>query len=107
MRHQLLRILAVFVVVGVVSCSDDEEPIRDAGIDAKTPDAICGNGKAEGDELCDGTDLRGETCSSVGDGMYTEGTLSCTRTCTFNLSKCTGGDSGLEGMDGGGGGTGG
>ena len=104
MRHQLVRILAVLVVVGAVSCGDDD-PVEDAGVDASSMQ--CGNNKREGDELCDGTDLGGEKCSTVGDGMYTSGTLSCRSNCTFNLSACRGGDSGMDDMDGGGGGTGG
>src|SRR5262245_36621928 len=104
MSHRLLRILAVLAVVGVISCGDDE-PVEDAGPDA-SGEAVCGNGKIEGKELCDKTNLGGETCKTVGDGMFTGGTLSCTSSCTFNLSKCTGGDSGTD-MDGGGGGAGG
>jgi hypothetical protein len=106
MSHRLVRIFAVLAIVGVVSCGDDD-PATDAGPDAKGGDAVCGNGKQEGDELCDKTDLDGETCKTVGDAMFTGGTLSCTSSCTFNVSKCTGGDSGLDDMDGGGGGTGG
>ena len=58
MRHQLGRILAVLIVVGVVSCGDDD-PVDDAGVDAST--AQCGNGKVEGEALCDRRDLGGET----------------------------------------------
>ncbi len=36
---------------------------------------ICGDGKAEGEEECDGEDLRGETCESKG---FVGGTLGCT-----------------------------
>jgi len=106
MSHRLVRILAVLAIVGAVSCGDDD-PLPDAGRDAKGEDAVCGNGKVEGDELCDKTDLGGETCKTVADAMFTGGTLSCTSSCAFNLSKCTGGDSGMGDMDGGGGGAGG
>jgi hypothetical protein len=41
-----------------------------------------------GTEECDGDDLNGETCSSLG---YEGGTLSCTASCTFDASACTGG----------------
>jgi hypothetical protein len=104
MSHRLVRILAVLAIVGVVSCGDDE-PVADAGSDSGAS-AVCGNGKQEGNELCDKTDLDGETCKTVGDAMYTGGTLSCTSSCTFNVSKCTGGNN-IDDMDGGGGGTGG
>ncbi len=39
----------------------------------------CGDGKAGGDEACDGQDLRGQTCS---------GTLSCTSKCELDYSAC-------------------
>jgi hypothetical protein len=105
MSHRLVRILGVLAIFATISCGDDE-PAGDAGTDA-SGSAVCGNGKIEGDELCDKTDLGHETCKTVGDAMFTGGTLSCTNRCTFNLSKCTGGDSGMSDMDGGGGGTGG
>ena len=39
-------------------------------------------------EQCDGTDLDGKDCTTFG---YTGGTLSCTGSCTFDTSACTGG----------------
>jgi len=51
---------------------------------------MCGNGIVEGDEDCDGTNLNGKTCATVGTG-YTGGVLKCnTSTCKFDLSGCTG-----------------
>jgi len=47
----------------------------------------CGNGVAEGDEQCDGEDLKDVTCVSLGEGG---GTLLCDpETCTFDVSMCT------------------
>ena len=40
-------------------------------------------------ENCDKTDLQGKTCQSFG---FTGGTLNCTSSCTFDKSKCTGGN---------------
>jgi hypothetical protein len=93
------------------SCGGDDTP-ADAGQDASTQDggkSVCGNGKVEGKELCDGSDLNKETCKTVADGLYTKGTLHCTSKCVFDISMCYGDDSGLSDMDdaGGGGGTGG
>ncbi|MFH0830283.1 MAG: hypothetical protein V1887_03940, partial [Candidatus Aenigmatarchaeota archaeon] len=48
---------------------------------------VCGDGKVNGNEQCDGTNLTGGTC--VGQG-YTGGTLSCNAGCTFNTASCTG-----------------
>lgn len=47
---------------------------------------MCGNGIREGSEVCDGPDLGGETCQSLG---FESGSLSCNSTCTaFNTSGC-------------------
>ena len=53
---------------------------------------VCGNNIKEPGEQCDGTDLGGATCQSLG---YQGGTLSCNSDCTFNTSGCiTGGGGG-------------
>jgi hypothetical protein len=70
----------------------------------------CGDGTVnQGVEQCDGSDLNGETCSSLVSGS--SGILSCSSQCTFDTSQCAignpgnpGGDSG--GSSGGGGGSG-
>jgi hypothetical protein len=54
--------------------------------DGKCAAAICGNNVAEGVEQCDGTDLRGATCSSLGLGA---GTLACRSNCTYDASSCS------------------
>jgi len=45
----------------------------------------CGNGVAELGEACDGSDLRGETCSSRGLGS---GELGCDGFCAYDESDC-------------------
>ncbi len=46
---------------------------------------ICGDSTAECSEDCDNTDLRGNTCDSLGrDG----GSLSCNSDCTWNFDQC-------------------
>ncbi len=47
---------------------------------------ICGNDLTEVLEQCDGTDLAGASCTSLG---YQSGTLECSPTCSFNVSQCT------------------
>jgi len=49
---------------------------------------VCGEGKAEGAEACDGTDLKGETCQTKG---YATGSLTCNANCTLNYTQCSGG----------------
>ncbi len=45
----------------------------------------CGDGVAQGEELCDGA-VQGDTCLEQG---FTGGTLSCASDCTFDTSRCT------------------
>lgn len=51
-----------------------------------TPTAVCGNGIVEGSEQCDGSNLLGKSCQSLG---FSGGTLSCT-SCSFNTAACVG-----------------
>ncbi len=48
----------------------------------------CGNGQVDPGESCDGSDLQSATCASLG---YSGGSLSCSSSCQFNVSACTGG----------------
>jgi hypothetical protein len=47
---------------------------------------VCGNGVLDGDEACDGTELDGQSCGSLG---FDGGSLSCSLDCTFDTSECT------------------
>src|SRR5437773_7900569 len=60
----------------------------------------CGDGKRTGSEVCEGSDLGGETCGSL--GFYGETTgLKCAADCTFDKSGCSGrcGDGVVNGPD--------
>ena len=46
----------------------------------------CGNGVVDVDEQCDGVDLDGESCISL--GFANGGDLTCLGNCAFNLSSC-------------------
>ena len=57
--------------------------------------SLCGDDLAEGAatsspgyETCDGSDLRGQTCLSIGQA---QGTLACSGTCGWDISGCVGG----------------
>jgi hypothetical protein len=47
--------------------------------------STCGNNIKEPAEECDGIDLFGATCISLG---YSSGTLACNPNCTYNTSNC-------------------
>ncbi len=52
------------------------------------PDGLCnGNGQIDPGEQCDGPDLAGQTCRSLGLGV---GMLACNGNCTFDTSGCQG-----------------
>jgi DNA-binding beta-propeller fold protein YncE len=53
--------------------------------DAGSVPGACGNGTQEGSEQCDGADLNGQTCGSLG---FDGGSLSCNGSCQFNTSAC-------------------
>lgn len=46
---------------------------------------VCGDGVREGGEQCDGADLGGQSCGSLGLGS---GALACTHECSFNTQGC-------------------
>jgi hypothetical protein len=46
----------------------------------------CGNGTLDAGEQCDGTNLGGATCTSLG---FAGGTLACSAQCTFDTSGCS------------------
>ena len=60
----------------------------DRGNDHRQADTMpgCGDGKKNGSESCDGTDLGGATCQSHG---YFAGSLKCKLDCSFDTSACT------------------
>ncbi|MBI4147104.1 DUF4215 domain-containing protein [Candidatus Woesearchaeota archaeon] len=46
---------------------------------------VCGDGKVEGIEQCDGTNLAGSSCNAKG---FDGGSLYCDNACKFDTSKC-------------------
>jgi hypothetical protein len=49
----------------------------------------CGNGVRNAPEVCDGADLGGATCTSIGMGFAPGGTLRCAAGCMYDTSSCT------------------
>jgi hypothetical protein len=52
----------------------------------------CGDTSVDAGEQCDGIDLAGADCTTLG---FTGGTLACDGSCFFDLSACTAGGGGL------------
>lgn len=46
----------------------------------------CGNGVVDADEQCDGADLNGASCASL--GFANGGNLTCLGNCAYNLNSC-------------------
>lgn len=53
--------------------------------------STCGNDLIEGIELCDGTDLGGNDCTTIGES-FTGGDLACISCTSWDTSSCTGGE---------------
>ncbi len=87
-RMRLFFITAAFT--GLFGCDDP----------AKTVDA-CGDGFIDPAEECDGSNLQGQTCESLGH-YNLNGTLGCTATCEYDRADCGGrcGDGVIEGERG-------
>lgn len=66
------------------SCASGGIPFNACPI--SLPNCNCGNGVIDPGEDCDGANLNGETCESLG---FHSGTLTCTSSCTFNTNQCT------------------
>ena len=68
-----------------------ESDTNETSVDDTTTDAVdtdggrCGDGEIDDDEQCDGRDLGGASCESLGVGR---GVLSCAGDCTFDTSLC-------------------
>ncbi|MEI8364730.1 MAG: chitobiase/beta-hexosaminidase C-terminal domain-containing protein, partial [archaeon] len=51
-----------------------------------TTGSTCGNGTIQKSEQCDGSNLNGKTCVSLG---YSGGNLECKSNCSFDLTTCS------------------
>jgi PKD repeat protein len=63
----------------------DASPDVTVPVDGTGP---CGNGTVDPGEECDGVAVNNATCALLG---FTGGTLSCSNSCQFEVSGCTGG----------------
>ena len=84
-RFKFGTFLSLVITAAMASCGSDET----------APATTCGNGIAEGDEPCDGLDLRNQTCATYGPNATAP--LSCMANCILNTSACGGGAGGQGG----------
>jgi hypothetical protein len=84
---------------GICVAVEDCDPSREQCGSCLAPDGqFCGNGDREGSEECDGSDLAGQSCSSL--GFPGGGTLRCAPGCAVDTSGCnTGGNNPPEIVD--------
>lgn len=67
--------VAAFFLCALASACGDSGPAA----------AVCGDGVAAGLEDCDGADLRGRSCGTLG---FNSGALACRAACVLDLSAC-------------------
>ncbi|MDY0002596.1 MAG: fibrobacter succinogenes major paralogous domain-containing protein [Polyangia bacterium] len=79
---------------GALSCTDS------CTLDPSTCEEFCGDGIINGPEVCDGTELGGDSCDSL--GYHGGGDLACASDClALDLSGCMGGRCGDGEIDSG------
>jgi hypothetical protein len=77
---------------GSLSCSGDCQTVNTGGCTALPS---CGDNMLNGSEQCEGADLGGATCMSLGWDM---GSLSCNADCTYNETNCANDTQNCAGM---------
>ncbi len=77
-KSQVVGLLALVLALGASACDSDG-----GGGESQ---AVCGNGVLEIGEACEGADLGGESCLSLG---FDGGELGCSDQCRFVTSACT------------------
>jgi hypothetical protein len=74
---------------GIDNCPDTPNPVQQDSDGDRVGDACpsspCGNGSIDSGEECDGADLAGETCETLG---CREGTPACNDQCMLDWSGC-------------------
>ncbi|WP_438030992.1 DUF4215 domain-containing protein [Sorangium sp. So ce233] len=60
------------------------------------PPGACGDGVAEAEEACDGADLKGASCQSLG---FEGGELQCSPACAVDASRCSSAEACQDGQD--------
>jgi len=90
----IILLLLILTVVSAAVFITHNVQAQMSGVMATVRIIVCGNGIAEADEECDGTDFKSQTCIGFG---YGGGTLSCDNACDFDISSCTTGGAPIGG----------
>jgi len=91
-RRSLTGMLFVFAIITLM------QPAAGCTVQFAPGDGICGDGVLEGDEMCDGSDFGGKTCSDL--SSYEQGEVLCTEDCKVDLTQChTCGNGKVEGSE--------
>ncbi len=87
MKFQIQKIFYFFSIILILTCiiSRIVYSANSTNVNATVKISVCGNGIIENGEDCEGNNLNGKTCESLG---YASGTLSCDISCSFNTSNC-------------------
>jgi cysteine-rich repeat protein len=110
-RAAWLLFMPVAAALGAAGCGEDDRPgapgggsgaggaagSAGAGGSEKAGAAgLCGDGHVDQGEDCDGANLAGNDCSTVG---FQTGTLACAASCAFDTSGCSGTEQCYDGKD--------
>ena len=81
MRREAVALASILLLT---ACGE-QTPGTDTNQNNSNEDPVCGDNLAEPQEDCDGTDLGGQSCESLG---FWGGTLRCRETCQLDWSDC-------------------
>jgi hypothetical protein len=88
MRHHVIigSLVLLLAALPLAGCGDNDN--SNGNDNGGGPGGRCGNGVVDqSSEQCDGSDLDGATCASLG---FSGGTVTCNGSCRFVTTACTG-----------------
>jgi len=85
--HGITEEITQVLISAIVTNSNGEDVSSSIVSGTNVPKVVpvCGDGTIQSGEDCEGTNLNGKTCQTLG---YLTGTLNCTSSCTFDTSQC-------------------
>ncbi len=80
------RLTAAAIGALASACTCGTTLVHHTDYDAGPPGPVCGDGVIDGTEQCDGSNLGGQTCQSMG---FIGGVLACSPSCQFDTTQCS------------------